>query len=119
MGDDQELGCTSPAQTEVPDERLYGPIAWNTVQAHSDVSSSNPGPKNAGVIRLAPSRDRPPATDHGSVGTLWHSFELTHRRLQKGGWTHQVTGRELPLSKELAGVNMRIAGGAFRDPIGT
>ena len=36
-------------------------------------------------------------------------------RAEGGGWTHQVTERELPLSKEIAGVNMRIVSGAFRE----
>ena len=115
MADTNETAEVNGAEVGQQDERLYGAGAWNTVQAHTGVSSSNPGPKNADVLRLAPNSDCPPATDHGSVGTLWHSFELTHRRVQKGGWTHQVTEREVPLSKEIAGVNMRIVGGAFRE----
>jgi oxalate decarboxylase len=115
MADNNEVGRVVLYQTDLPDERLYGVSAWNTVQAKDSVSSSNPGPRNAGLIRLSPNSDSPPATDHGSVGTLWHSFESTHRRVQKGGWTHQVTEREVPLSKEIAGVNMRIVGGAFRE----
>ena len=102
-------------QAELHDERLYGSTSWNTVQAKDSISASNPGPRNTDVTRLSPNSDNPPATDHGSVGTLWHSFDLTHRRIQKGGWTHQVTEREIPLSKEIAGVNMRIVGGAFRE----
>ena len=115
MSDDNEASQAGHAQAELHEERLYGTGAWNTVQAHDGISNSNPGPKNAGVMRLSPNSDSPPATDHGSVGTLWHSFELTHRRVQKGGWTHQVTEREMPLSKAIAGVNMRLVGGAFRE----
>ena len=40
---------------------------------------------------------------------------LARKRLQGGGWTHQVTERELPTSKELAGVNMRLTSGSFRE----
>ena len=115
MADTNETSQVNGAETGQQDEQLYGAGAWNTVQAHKGISSSNPGPKNVNMISLAPDSDSPPATDHGSVGTLWHSFELTHRRVQKGGWTHQVTEREVPLSKEIAGVNMRIVGGAFRE----
>ena len=57
----------------------------------------------------------PPPTDHGSVPPVWYSFDLAHRRVQGGGWTHQVTERELPSSKELAGVNMRLTQGSFRE----
>jgi oxalate decarboxylase len=88
MADTNETAQIDGAEAGQQDERLYGVGAWNTVQAHMGISSSNPGPKNADVIRLAPNSDCPPATDHGSVGSLWHSFELTHRRVQKGGWTH-------------------------------
>ena len=35
--------------------------------------------------------------------------------MQGGGWTHQVTQRELPPSKDLAGVNMRLTAGSFRE----
>ena len=115
MDENNTAGEAGSYQTELHDERLYAPAAWNTVQAKDSIASSNPGPRNAGLIRLSPNSDSPPATDHGSVGTLWHCFESTHRRVQKGGWTHQVTEREVPLSKEIAGVNMRIVGGAFRE----
>ena len=115
MADTNQTAQVDGAGAGQQEERLYGAGAWNTVQAHTGISSSNPGPKNVNIISLAPDSDCPPATDHGSVGTLWHSFELTHRRVQKGGWTHQVTEREVPLSKEIAGVNMRIVGGAFRE----
>lgn len=115
MPDNNEASQAGHAQAELHEERLYGTGAWNTLQARDGISNSNPGPKNAGVMRLAPNSDSPPATDHGSVGALWHSFELTHRRVQNGGWTHQVTEREVPLSKAIAGVNMHIVGGAFRE----
>jgi oxalate decarboxylase len=35
--------------------------------------------------------------------------------MQEGGWTHQVTQRELPSSTDLAGVNMRLTAGSFRE----
>jgi oxalate decarboxylase len=114
MTENNEAGQAVRYQTELPDERLYGVSAWNSLQAKDSVSSSNPGARNAGLIRLSPNSDSSPATDHGPVSTLWHSVESTHRRVKKGGWTHQVTEREVPLSKGIAGVNMRIVGGAFR-----
>jgi hypothetical protein len=57
----------------------------------------------------------PPPTDHGVVEPFWYSFDLTHRRVQEGGWNHQVTSRELPVSKEVAGVNVRLTKGSFRE----
>ncbi len=89
--------------------------ATDTRKADQDHSSSNPGQTNDTLVRLNPNSNMPPVTDHGSVGPVWHSFDLTHRRVQEGGWTHQVTERELPLSKELAGVNMRLTRGSYRE----
>lgn len=34
---------------------------------------------------------------------------------QEGGWTRQTTVRELPTSRELAGVNMRLDEGVIRE----
>ena len=89
--------------------------ADNTRHAEQDHSASNPGQSNATLVSINPSSNMPPPTDHGTVGPVWHSFDLTHRRIQGGGWTHQVTERELPLSKEIAGVNMRLTRGSFRE----
>ena len=61
------------------------------------------------------SSNLPPPTDQGDVGPIGYSFDLTHKRIQEGGWTHQVTQRELPFSKDLAGVNMRLTAGSFRE----
>ena len=78
-------------------------------------NASDPGPENQPLVAQNPDPNQPPFTDKGNPGTLWYSFALTPRRLQAGGWTHQVTQRELPLSKDLAGVNMRLTAGSFRE----
>ena len=38
-----------------------------------------------------------------------------HRRIQDGGWSRQVTVHELPISKDIAGVNMRLTAGGIRE----
>ena len=87
----------------------------NTQQSQNDISASDPGPSNHLLAHQNPNSSRPPATDHGSTPPIWYSFDLTHRRMQEGGWTHQVTERELPSSKEIAGVQMRITGNSYRE----
>jgi oxalate decarboxylase len=87
----------------------------NTQAAERDKSASNPGPENRALLNENPNSNMPPATDHGDVGPIWYSFDLTHKRIQEGGWTHQVTQRELPSSKDIAGVNMRLTAGSFRE----
>jgi oxalate decarboxylase len=78
-------------------------------------SASDPGPENIALLRENPSANTPPFTDHGNPAPIWYSFDLAAKRMQGGGWTHQVTERELPQSKELAGVNMRLTAGSFRE----
>ena len=87
----------------------------NTASAESGHSSSNPGPDNQPLFALNPNSNTPPPTDHGDIGPVWYSFDLAHKRVEKGGWTHQVTQRELPPSNQLAGVNMRLTAGSFRE----
>ncbi len=78
-------------------------------------SSTDPGPENQPLLKENPSSNTPPFTDHGNPGPIWFSFDLAPKRMQGGGWTHQVTQRELPPSKDLAGVNMRLTAGSFRE----
>jgi oxalate decarboxylase len=87
----------------------------NTRTAEHDHSASNPGPGNKPLLSENPNSNTPPPTDHGDVGPIWYSFDLTHKRIEEGGWTHQVTQRELPSSKDIAGVNMRLTAGSFRE----
>jgi len=87
----------------------------NTRIAERGPSASNPGPENKPLLNENPNSNTPPPTDNGDVGPIWYSFDLTHKRIQEGGWTHQVTQRELPSSKDIAGVNMRLTAGSFRE----
>jgi oxalate decarboxylase len=86
-----------------------------TRQAEHDHSSSNPGEENKPLLNENPNSNMPPPTDSGDVGPIWYSYDLTHKRIQEGGWTHQVTQRELPSSTDIAGVNMRLTAGSFRE----
>ncbi len=87
----------------------------DTEKADHDHSASNPGPENKPLLDENPSANLPPPTDHGNIEPVWYSFDLTHKRVQEGGWTNQVTQRELPASKEIAGVRMRLTAGSFRE----
>src|SRR5699024_4445956 len=46
-------------------------------------------------------------TDSVSVDYLKFSLSDTHRRIEYGGWSREVTIRELPVSDTLGAVNMR------------
>jgi len=56
-----------------------------------------------------------PDTDAGTIPNLKFSFADGHNRVLSGGWAREVTVRELPVSKEIAGVNMRLRPGGIRE----
>jgi oxalate decarboxylase len=87
----------------------------STQKAEQDHSSSDPGQENKALLNENPNSNTPPPTDHGDVVPLWYSFDLVKKRLEEGGWTHEVTQRELPSSKDIAGVNMRLTAGSYRE----
>ncbi|CAI6302551.1 oxalate decarboxylase family bicupin [Bacillus subtilis] len=72
-------------------------------------------PRNIERDRQNPDMLVPPETDHGTVNNMKFSFSDTHNRLEKGGYAREVTVRELPISENLASVNMRLKPGAIRE----
>ena len=57
----------------------------------------------------------PPSTDKGLVPNLRFSFADAHMNLQDGGWSREVTQRELPIATEMAGVNRRLKTNGLRE----
>jgi oxalate decarboxylase len=86
-----------------------------TREAEHNHSSSDPGPENKSLLDENPNSNTPPPTDHGDVVPLWYSFDLVKKRVEEGGWTHEVTERVLPSSKDISGVNMRLTAGSYRE----
>jgi oxalate decarboxylase len=74
------------------------------------------GPRNSETESQNRDFVDPPGTDHGAVPNLKFSFAETHRKIRgPGGWSREVTVRELPIAKEIAGVNMRLTAGGVRE----
>jgi oxalate decarboxylase len=84
-------------------------------QSNRDKSATDPGPENRALQDANPNTFTPPPTDHGEVETFWNSFSVAHRRVQEGGWSRQVTVEDFPISKDIAGVNMRLISGGIRE----
>ena len=76
---------------------------------------TDPGPRSPTLDAQNPDMLNPPATDHGTLPNLKFSFADAHVRQESGGWTRQVTERELGISKSIAGVNMRLNAGGIRE----
>jgi oxalate decarboxylase len=84
--------------------------------AGQDRSATDPGPGNPDLDAQNPDSVWPPATDSKSlVPNFKYSFSLANRRTYEGGWSREVTVRELPVSKTIAGVNMRLTAGGVRE----
>ena len=81
----------------------------------NDRSASAPGPGNQPLDDQNPDSFLPPQTDAGGVQTFKYPFALSHKRMQEGGWSREVTMRELPVSKSIAGVDMRLTAGGVRE----
>ena len=79
------------------------------------VGGTDPGPRNAARDAQNPDILNPPATDHGTLPNLRFSFADSHMRQESGGWTRQITEREFGVSKDIAGVNMRLNAGGIRE----
>ena len=84
-------------------------------KARKDASKSDPGPENQAVREANPNTFEPPVTDHGETPSIWNSFSVAHRRVPEGGWSRQITVSDFPLSKDIAGVNMRLTAGGIRE----
>jgi oxalate decarboxylase len=57
----------------------------------------------------------PPVTDAGLIPNLKFSFSDTHMKLKHGGWSREVTVRQLPIATTLSAVNMRLTPGGVRE----
>ena len=82
---------------------------------HHLPNEQQPGPNNDVLDAENPSSVWPPETDNGTVAPFKYSFAEAHKRIESGGWTRQVTMRELPISKTMAGVEMRLVAGGVRE----
>jgi oxalate decarboxylase len=82
----------------------------------ADRSTSDPSPGNPSLDAQNPDSMWPPGTDSKSlVPTFKYPFSFANKRLYEGGWSREVTVRELPVSKSMAGVNMRLTAGGVRE----
>lgn len=77
--------------------------------------ATDPGPRNVIIDNLNPDLLSPPETDFGGIPNLKFPFGMGHNRLEDGGWSREVTVRELGAATSMAGVNMRLGPGVVRE----
>lgn len=93
------------------------PMAASPQQAgaHTGENESQPGPRNAALDAAEPNSVFPPETDNGGQPPFKYPFSFARKRIEAGGWTRQVTVRDFPISKKMAGVEMRLIPGGIRE----
>jgi oxalate decarboxylase len=100
-------GMLSAAEVVAQEQKPY--------PSKNDRSASAPGPGNPQIDTQNPDSFLPPPTDAGGVQAFKYPFGISHKRMQEGGWSREVTIRELPVSKSIAGVDMRLTAGGVRE----
>ena len=76
------------------------------------------GPQNPALAGLFPSQLHAPPTDVSTQAFFWSSFNISPRRVQRGGWAREVTQPDFAISDEIAGVNMYLEAGASASSTG-
>ena len=85
-------------------------------QHGADRSRNDPGPSNPTLDGQNPDSIWPPATDSKSlVQNFKYPFSFANKRTYEGGWSREVTVRELAVSTTIAGVDMRLTAGGVRE----
>jgi oxalate decarboxylase len=93
-----------------PDQPAEGAVNVTNPKALTD-----PGPQDPGLAGNESSFLNPPATDVNGMPQFWTSFNLAPKRIQNGGWARQITQYDFNISKDIAGVNMRLGPGGVRE----
>ena len=104
------LGAQKASGHQTP-QQATGPHSAD----HHLPNEQQPGQNNGPLDSENPSSVWAPETDNGTVQPFKYSFALAHKRIESGGWTRQVTTRELSISRAMAGVEMRLVAGGVRE----
>jgi oxalate decarboxylase len=73
------------------------------------------GPQNEVIESQFPNQIDAPATDISTQPFFWSSFNISPRRVQRGGWARELTREDFHISDEIAGVNMYLEPGGIRE----
>jgi quercetin dioxygenase-like cupin family protein len=77
----------------------------------------DPGPRNPAYDQINSDKLAPPGTDHsGTINAQW-PLGLSHTKTGTGGagWSRQENTAVMPAAKKMAGVDMRLEKGAYRE----
>ncbi|WP_232729908.1 oxalate decarboxylase family bicupin [Paenibacillus phocaensis] len=104
-----------PSASRQPENQAAGALTVPEPIRDDGSGATDTGPRDVMRDRENPDMLVPPVTDNGLIPNLKFSFSDTHMQLNHGGWSREVTIRELPIATTLAGVNMRLTPGGVRE----
>jgi oxalate decarboxylase len=113
-----ELGSAAFSAAALPlaaQQAVPASSPMNQTPAHPAPNQTDPGPQNRTLDAENADSIWPPRTDNGTVPAFKYPFSLAHKRIESGGWTRQITQRDFPISKDIAGVDMRLTAGGVRE----
>jgi len=108
-----------PGQTDSATIGEY--LDFNNVKHPQPIRGSkggtDPGPRTEEYDILNPDKLAPPGTDHGAVSNAQWPLGLSHNKLglSRSGWARQQNVDNMPAATEMAGVDMRLEEGAYRE----
>jgi hypothetical protein len=109
----------APGQT---DSANIAPILdFSNIQNPQPIRGSkggtDPGPETKEYNMLNPDKLAPPGTDHGGVSNAQWPLGLSASKLglSRSGWSRQQNTDNIPVATEMAGVDMRLEPGAYRE----
>jgi len=109
-----------PGQTDSANIGAY--LDFNSVKTdpqpiRGTKGGTDPGPQTIEYDKLNPDKVAPPGTDHGDVDNAQWPMGLSARKLglDRAGWSRQQNEDNIPAATAMAGVDMRLEEGAYRE----
>lgn len=109
----------APGQTDTGTIGAY--LDFSNVENPQPIRGSkggtDPGPRTEAYDKLNPDKLAPPGTDHGSVANAQWPLGLSAVKegLGRAGWSRQQNTDNIPSATDMAGVDMRLEEGAYRE----
>lgn len=110
-----------PAQTADADTGLYLDFSQvenpQPIRGNGGKAPTDPGPRNTLLDKQNSDLFAPPGTDSGDVDNAKWPLGLSHNRhgLNGAGWARQQNVGQLPIAKNMAGVDMHLEPYAYRE----
>ncbi|KAJ7050391.1 oxalate decarboxylase [Mycena amicta] len=106
---------TVPLVSTEPNNPLWNFTSGTPEPIRGSLGATILGPVNLPIEKENPDVLAPPTTDNGDVKNAKWPFDLSHMRLQTGGWARQENTDMLPIGAAMAAVDMRLEAGAIRE----